>query len=641
MLKVGLVNMPFAAAQLPSIALTQLRAVLASELPGRVEATLFYLNLDFFELLGQEVYELMSNSVEANTAGLGDWFFRSEAFPELPDNSEAYLRRHFSEHRRQLDAFQGPLAEKRSGVGTFLDRLIDQNRLDTYQVIGLTSMFSQNLACFALARKLKERNPGVVVVMGGANCETSMGQVLARNVGQVDFVFSGPSLRSFPRLVRHLVEGELEKCHQLKGVFSKAKLAHSEGSGSEVGDELPIDEDVALDYDDYLAALDRKRLSQVIEPNIVFETSRGCWWGERSHCTFCGLNGVTMNYRAMNPEKALRLFASLFDRYASRASVFQSVDNILPRQYLTDVIPYLQTPENVSIFYEIKADLKRHEAEALSKARVKRLQPGIEALATSTLKLMRKGTTSFQNLRFLKYCLTFHIDPAWNLLIGFPGEEEEVYEKYYRDLPLLTHFPPPAGVYPVRFDRFSPYFMQAKEYGLKLRPCDFYEMIYPFPKSELPSMAYYFVDDNYGAPYIRNTAKWVGKLRERIHHWHARWFEEDGGARPELSFRPQAGSRIVHDTRSGRLVQHHIDALELRILDLLAAPMKLEHLCARLGDASEGEVSRHVGALEVRGLLFREGPQYMSLVLEEAPEEDAIPQRQQDAAEQFNFAAAG
>ena len=32
------------------------------------------------------------------------------------------------------------------------------------------------------------------------------------------------------------------------------------------------------------------------QPSVFVETSRGCWWGERMHCTFCGLNGATMAY---------------------------------------------------------------------------------------------------------------------------------------------------------------------------------------------------------------------------------------------------------------------------------------------------------------------------------------------------------
>lgn len=31
---------------------------------------------------------------------------------------------------------------------------------------------------------------------------------------------------------------------------------------------------------------------------LLYEASLGCWWGEKHHCTFCGLNGTTMKFRA-------------------------------------------------------------------------------------------------------------------------------------------------------------------------------------------------------------------------------------------------------------------------------------------------------------------------------------------------------
>jgi hypothetical protein len=50
---------------------------------------------------------------------------------------------------------------------------------------------------------------------------------------------------------------------------------------------------------------------------------------------------------------------------------------------------------------KIPADLNREQLRSLVQARVVEVQPGIESLATSTLKLMRKGTTAFNNIRFL------------------------------------------------------------------------------------------------------------------------------------------------------------------------------------------------------------------------------------------------
>lgn len=270
-------------------------------------------------------------------------------------------------------------------------------------------MFMQNVACLSMARKLKERNPKIVTVMGGANCESPMGQELAINAEFVNFVFSGPALKSFPALVRHYIDGELEKAHQIKGVFSKQNcrvrrglsvIGHSTLLGG-IGEELDIDAGVTLDYGEFLDTFEANFPNREMEPILLFETSRGCWWGECAHCTFCGLNGQSMNYRAMSPEKAIKQFEAMF-KYAERASRINCVDNLLAKNYFTEVFPHIDPPANVRMFYEVKADLTQEEIATLSKAQIKIIQPGIESLATSTLKLMKKGTSVFQNIFFLK-----------------------------------------------------------------------------------------------------------------------------------------------------------------------------------------------------------------------------------------------
>ena len=54
-----------------------------------------------------------------------------------------------------------------------------------------------------------------------------------------------------------------------------------------------------------LHGLKASTLSNLIEPALLAESSRGCWWGEKFHCTFCGLNGAGMKYRSKSPERVL------------------------------------------------------------------------------------------------------------------------------------------------------------------------------------------------------------------------------------------------------------------------------------------------------------------------------------------------
>ena len=69
------------------------------------------------------------------------------------------------------------------------------------------------------------------------------------------------------------------------------------------------------------------------------QSARGCWWGERRHCTFCGLNGSTMAYRSKSPDRLRRELAELSARRGTLRFYF--VDNILDRRYIEEFLPAL------------------------------------------------------------------------------------------------------------------------------------------------------------------------------------------------------------------------------------------------------------------------------------------------------------
>lgn len=610
MYRIALVNMPFASLHFPSIALTQLKAVVEREHAGRVAVDVLYLNHDFVDLVGLDGYREISRSINSLNAGIGEWVFRPAAFPGQPDNSEDYFRRYFPRRTDEGEQLRQLIRRMQRETGPFLERLLAKYRLDAYDLVGFTSMFMQNLASIAMARLVKERNPRAVVVMGGANCESPMGPELVKNVAAVDYVFSGPALKSFPVFVGRLLDGEPEKCEEIAGVFGKGNASAERGRAT-LGEELALDELVALDYAPFIRLVDERYGERGLDVTLPFETSRGCWWGERAHCTFCGLNGLTMSYRAMNPDNAVGLINSLF-QFSPRVTSLESVDNILPKDYFESVFPRLQTPESMYIFYEVKADLSERDMEVLSAARVKIVQPGIEALSTSTLKLMKKGTTSFGNITFLKNCLLYDVYPVWNLLVGFPGEGADVYEAYLGAIPKLVHLPPPTGVYPVRFDRFSPYYNQAKEYGLDLRPLPFYELTYPFRPDALDRLAYYFADQNYGAEYMRTVVAYITRLQEAVEGWKQKWA---GGNPPMLYAEERDGQTIIRDTRGAAEETYALSDAARQVLEALMRRRSISELGRELGHLGEGELESGIESLKARNLLFEEKGLYMSLVL--------------------------
>jgi hypothetical protein len=66
----------------------------------------------------------------------------------------------------------------------------------------------------------------------------------------------------------------------------------------------------------------------------------------------------------MSADRALKQFDSLF-QFAPKVSRMDAVDNILPKSYLHEVLPFVNTPDNVSLFYEVKADLSESDVQTL------------------------------------------------------------------------------------------------------------------------------------------------------------------------------------------------------------------------------------------------------------------------------------
>jgi len=56
--------------------------------------------------------------------------------------------------------------------------------------------------------------------MGGANCESPMGEQIVRNVEVIDYAFSGPAFATFPQFLKHLADEDIAAAAALPGILS-------------------------------------------------------------------------------------------------------------------------------------------------------------------------------------------------------------------------------------------------------------------------------------------------------------------------------------------------------------------------------------------------------------------------------------
>lgn len=486
--RVALVNMPFAIADRPSIQCGLLKAVLVA---AGHQVDVHYLNLRLAARLGSDFYHRLA-SPRRNNLLLGDWLFAAAAFDELPDSAR---------YRSEVPGVDEACADL--GIGfeeldslraetlpAFLDDCLEGVDWSQYHVVGFTSTFEQHVAALALGRRLKERWPRLTVVLGGANLDDEMGPETIRAFDWVDFVVVGEGEAPLTGLVAAVRAGQSPLA--IPGVVGRA----ADGSVVSAGRSTPVRDMDGLpdpDYGDYFTSLVRLGAPEVIGdrlPMLLIESSRGCWWGQRHHCTFCGLNTNGMTYRSRSAQAVLDQLGRLSRQHSLLN--FEAVDNIMDHRYLKELWGTLAEERyDFRFFYEVKANLAREHLRVMAAAGVTAIQPGIESLSTRILGLMRKGTTMLDNVRVLKWSRHYDVRAGWNLLTGFPGERAGDYDEQVALIPLLTHLWPPTGVGRVWLERFSPYFTDDSFPVRNRRPEPAYRYIYP-DRVDLDKIAYFF-----------------------------------------------------------------------------------------------------------------------------------------------------
>ncbi len=534
-LSVVLVVPPWAGLDRPALGVHVLQAV-GRHAGHRVRVA--YANIAFAARMGERDYHAICYAPTG--ALVGEQLFAEAAFRnriELDGGSPATYRRVSWPDNPTVDATQ--LAAIQSDTCDFV-RVLSKELINVYSpdVVGCSTTFEQTTASLALLREVHRIAPQVITILGGANCDGEMAQAVSDISPWVDRVFSGESERTFPIFL-----AEVES-FGFNG-FGRVIV----GEPCRALDDLP-----PLDFDDYFEALDTKLKDASFRSRdevwLTYETSRGCWWGQKQHCTFCGLNGTGMAFRKKSVQRVLNDLTRLVTRYGTKNVCM--VDNIMPWDYFKDLLPVLPDAlPDVNIFYEQKANLTLAHCSLLAAAGVRLIQPGIEALSTDLLKLMRKGVTARQNVRLLRYARATDVTLNWNLLYGFPGDLAEWYAATADLLPLLEHLCPPGGCYRLSIDRFSPYFDCADEFGLQaLRPLPAYGDIFP-AGTHLGALAYHFV-----AKYPSGSLETPGvidRCESLVNQWLSRWRVTDT-APPVLALEEVANDLyVLLDTRSSRL----------------------------------------------------------------------------------------
>jgi ribosomal peptide maturation radical SAM protein 1 len=436
------------------------------------KVNILYLNMLLASVLGIEPYQQVYSSPLFWM--LGDRLFARSAYglsplgrnPECCANEamsisgkEGHIRLFFdADHDFDSDLY---LQMERT-CKSFLDEAIAAIDSMNYKIVGCNAGHPGMLNCsMALLNGVKSLSPETLTLLGGSNCEGVKAEGIVSLGGSVDYIFSGESETAFLNLLEANSSGDLPT----------QRILTAEPVGDL--DRLPpVDYDICLDQ--AARFLGAKGLEAV---NIWYETSRGCWWAQKSKCKFCGV--PQRPHRWKKVDTVVRDLKRVKTSYPDKMLLI--TDEAMPLAYHEELVPVLRQEEGIpSLGYSLRTHLDFQDMLNLKEANVDAVLPGIESFSTNLLKLMGKGVSARQTIAFLRNANSVGIYCDWLMLWGFPGDRISDYMEVLPFLPLLRHLQPPRAFQPMVFTRFSPYLDSLQEHRIQnLRAWNVFTMLYP------------------------------------------------------------------------------------------------------------------------------------------------------------------
>ena len=612
--QVALVNMPFSYSKYPSIQLGTLSALLKTH---GVPVDCHHLNVRFAHKIGVPLYEMICEK----RALFGEWLFSYLLFrdnPKRADYSRVFkpvFEQIAQESGQPLSFFEDMATRTAPQFLTWAMTAIDWSQ---YKLVGFTSTFDQNVASLTLAKLIKDLYPDVKIVFGGANYDGDMGMEYFRAFPFIDYVVVGEGEEVVLQLVRHVTEGGTAPVPN--GVLHRAdgqiRFTPNTTLFSDFAKTGPPD------YDDYYHLLaELGDASQGLDRILLYEGSRGCWWGEKHHCTFCGLNAQSMKFRAKSPEQAAREMAALSSRYDTTR--FRLVDNIIDMKYVENLFGQFAAAHcDLDVFIETKSNLHKSQIRTLAVGGVKCMQPGLESLSLSQLKAMDKGVTPMQNIVCLKWSYYYRVAVSWNILLGFPGETNDDYRRQIELLPSLFHLQAPEATGQFWLQRFSPYFMRPHEYGVRITgPGMAYEYVYDETRVDLKKIAY---DFEYELDHWPVDPHVYQELVDLVGEWQRRYRAAD---RPFLYYSKAMDYVTVYDGRNPEVpTRQRFDWPEAGVIEACnEAPKSRDQIAALFRETrpdrawTEAQLAQSLVLLTERRVLYEERGKYFTLAIPENP----------------------
>ena len=599
--------MPFAEVAIPSIQLATLESYLKKR---NINITTRHLYLKAADIYRLKNYSLLINSPAGPYAA--QMVFSKYVFPDHWEKNKQRFKEYFkktvSNNTKLWENFT--FEDYVRKTDQFYNWVIKNVKWQSYDIIGFTLNYGQFLPSLAVAKKIKEINPGKKIILGGSRTTGELGKKVLEVFNFVDFIVSGDGEETL-----HLIAINDKKYQDIPGLIYRdgKKIIWNESDQFIDLNTLPV-----LDFDSYykdlsLTSMEIQQFYHVYG-RLPVEISRGCWWNK---CTFCNLNIQHKKYREKNVEKIVEEIKFLYEKY--KILSFQIIANTLPVHNYRNLCKEIKKiGKDFTFTVEARAgQLKSEDYTLLKNAGFTTLQTGIESFSQNYLKKINKGTRVIDNIAALKFCRENRITNRYNIIVNYPNEEEKDFKETEKNIQLFKQYLDPPNIANLEVGYGSPIYHKPNEFNIAcLDYLDIDKIMFPMEVLEKRISFFY--------SFKRKNETSENNWSELVEDWRRerRWFIEEVYKKQllvdKLVFYFIDGGDIlkIYDKRKKTVTLVYVlDEVEREIFLSCTDVVSFKELQDRFPDIPEYQLAAILYTFEKKGILFREDDRFLSLPL--------------------------
>jgi hypothetical protein len=265
------------------------------------------------------------------------------------------------------------------------------------------------------------------------------------------------------------------------------------------------------------------------------------------------------------------------------------------------------------MFGEIRATTSRSILAAMQAAGMQEVQIGIEALSTRLLKKLNKGTTAIQNIEIMKDCESLGIANSSNLILYFPGSDQEDVAETLRNIEFVLPFRP------LKIVRFwlglgSPVWQNHKVFGLKA-VFNHHNYAAIFPDHVFKILR--FTIQAYRGDLMHQRKIWQ-PVKKKLKAWEKAYTELNQGSKHRhiLSFRDGRDFLIIRQKRlDGKPLTHRLEETSREIYLFCQRHRPLKRIIGHFPDVAADRIESFLRLMVDKKLMFEENEKYLSLAV--------------------------